>query len=77
MLNKRFEEWVKTVVGERTYLDLQEQDCYRLAMKTFDENIKPGYRSRDDEEQYVNFPKACLKDDISKGLQSDTVTVTG
>ena len=77
MLNKRFEEWVKTVVGERAYLDLKEQDSYRLAMKTFDENIKPGFRSRDDEDQYVNFPKANLKDDPAKGLQSNTITVPG
>ena len=77
MLNKRFEEWVKNVVGERAYLDLREQDSYRIAMKTFDENIKPGFCSRDDEEQYVTFPKACLKDDPDKGLQSDTITVNG
>ena len=77
MLNKRFEEWIKTVVGERAYLDLREQDSYRLAMRTFDENIKPGFRSRDDEEQYVTFPKANLADNPSRGLQSNTVTVTG
>ena len=77
MLNKRFEEWVKNVVGERAYLDLREQDSYRIAMKTFDDNIKPDFRSRDDEEQYVTFPKAGLTDDPAKGLQSDTITVNG
>jgi hypothetical protein len=46
-------------------------------MKTFDENIKPEFRSRDDEDQYVTFPKANLKDDPAKGLKSDTITVTG
>jgi hypothetical protein len=49
----------------------------RLTMKTFDENIKPGFRSRDDEEQYVTFPKVGLKDDPTRGLKSDTITVTG
>lgn len=77
MLNRRFEEWVKDIVGERAYLELREQDPYRRAMKTFDENIKPGFRSRDDEDQYVTFPKANLKDDPAKGLKSDTITVTG
>ena len=77
MLNKRFEEWVKTIVGERAYLDLREHDSYRLAMKMFDDNIKPGFRSRDDEEQYVTFPKANLQDSPEKGLKSDTITVTG
>jgi hypothetical protein len=60
MLNLRFEQWVKDIVGEKAFLDLRETDSFRLAMKTFDENIKPGFRSRDDEEQYVNFPKANL-----------------
>lgn len=77
MLNRRFEEWVKDVVGERAYLELRESDPYRRAMKTFDENIKPGFRSRDDEEQFVTFPKANLKDDPAKDLKSDTITVTG
>ncbi|KAL9114873.1 MAG: hypothetical protein Q9227_001116 [Pyrenula ochraceoflavens] len=76
MLNKRFEEWVKTVVGDRAYLDLKEKDSYRLAMRTFDENIKPSFHSKDDEDQYITFPKAKLKDDPSSGLQSDTITVT-
>jgi len=76
MLNRRFEEWVKNVVGERSFLELREQDAYRRAMKDFDKNIKPGFRSKDDEEQYVNFPKADLKDDPAKGLKANTITVT-
>lgn len=75
MINRRFEDWVKTVVGDRAYLDLVEQDSYRRAMKTFDENIKPGFRTVQDEEQYINFPKANLKDDPTKGLTNDTITV--
>ena len=77
MMNKRFEEYVKAVVGERAYLDLREQDSYRHAMKTFDESIKPGFRSKDDEDQFVNFPKANLKDNPKMNLQSNTITVTG
>jgi hypothetical protein len=77
MLNKRFEEWIRTVVGDRAYLDLQETDAYRRVMKTFDEIIKPSFRSVDDEDQYVNFNKANLKDDPAKGLQNGSITVTG
>lgn len=77
MLNKRFEEWVSNVVGERAYIELRQTDAYRLAMKTFDENIKPGFRSRDDQDQYVNFPKAGLADDPAKGLESNTITING
>lgn len=77
MLNKRFEEWVKSVVGEVAFLDLREHESYRRAMKAFNENIKPGFQSKGDEQQYVSFPKTYLTDDPAKGLESDTLTVTG
>ncbi len=77
MLNLRFEQFVKDIVGERAFLDLKETDAFRLAMKQFDEIIKLGFRSRDDEDQYVNFPMANLKDDPSRGLQANCITVTG
>ena len=77
MLNKRFEEWVKNIVGERAYIELRETNGYRLAMKQFDESIKPAFRSRDDEDQYINFPMANLKDDPSKKIKSNCITLTG
>ena len=77
MLNKRFEEWVKNIVGERAYIELRETNGYRLAMKQFDESIKPGFRSRDDEEVYINFPMANLKDNPAKRIKSNCITLTG
>ena len=77
MLNKRFEEWVKNSVGERAYIELRETNGYRLAMKQFDESIKPAFRSRDDEDQYINFPMANLKDNPSKRIKSNCITLTG
>lgn len=49
MINKRFEEFVKSTVGERCFIDLKETNGWRSAMKTFDEQVKPGFRSRNDE----------------------------
>ena len=77
MLNKRFEEWGKHTVGERAYIELKETNGYRLAIKQFDENIKPAFRSRDDEDQYVNFPMANLKDNPAKMIKSNCITLTG
>jgi hypothetical protein len=77
MINKRFEQWIKDAVGERAYFDLKETNGYRLAMKQFDEVIKPGYRSQDDEDQYINFPMANIVDDPSKGIKANTITMTG
>ena len=77
MLNKRFEEWVKNIVGERAYIELRDTNGYRLAMKQFDESIKPAFRSRDDEDQFINFPMANLKDNPSKRIKSNCITLTG
>ncbi|KAL9040436.1 MAG: hypothetical protein Q9214_004488 [Letrouitia sp. 1 TL-2023] len=77
MLNKRFEEWVKSIVGEKAYIKLKGTTGYRLAMKQFDENIKPAFRSRDDEDQYISFPMANLKDSVTKGIKSNSIILTG
>jgi len=76
MINKRFENWVKDMVGERVYLDLKETDAYRRAMKDFDENIKPSFQGTGDETAYVNFPMAKIKDNPSKGITGNTLTLT-
>ncbi|OCL00822.1 actin-like ATPase domain-containing protein [Cenococcum geophilum 1.58] len=76
MINKRFENWVKDMVGERVYLDLKETDAYRRAMKDFDENIKPSFQGTGDETAYVNFPMAKIKDNPSKGIAGNTLTLT-
>ena len=77
MINLRFADWIKQVIGERAFIDLKETDAYRTAMKDFDERLKPGFRSRTDEDVYLNFPKARLADNPDRGLESDTITVSG
>jgi hypothetical protein len=77
MINKRFEQWIKDSVGERAFLDLKETNGYRLAMKQFDEVIKPGFRSEKDEEQYISFPMASIPDNVAKGIKSNHITMTG
>jgi hypothetical protein len=77
MINKRFENWVKDMVGERQYLDLRETEGYRRAMRDFDENIKPSFRGESDEPQYINFPMANIPDDRHKGIKGNTLTLKG
>lgn len=77
LINKRFEDWVKDVVGERVHLDLRETDAYRTAMKHFDVEIKPGFTSQEQRVQNVSFPGAMLDDNIEKGLRRDNIAVTG
>jgi hypothetical protein len=75
MINRRFENWVKDMVGERVYLDLKETDAYRRAMKDFDENIKPEFRGEEDDATFVNFAMANIPDNIPKGIRGNTLTL--
>ena len=77
MLNKRFEQWIKDIVGENSFLKLKKTNGYRLAMKQFDEKIKPSFKSKDYEDQYINFPMAGLKDNTARGVMSNCITVKG
>jgi hypothetical protein len=76
MINRRFEDYIKSKVGERCFFELKETNGWRHAMKTFDENIKPGFRGRDDEDQYINFPMANIPDNAHRGIKANTITVT-
>ncbi|KAI9654197.1 MAG: hypothetical protein M1821_006725 [Bathelium mastoideum] len=76
MINRRFENWVKDMVGERQYLDLRETDAYRRAMKNFDENIKPEYQGENNDVTYINFPMAQIADNESKGIRNGTLTLS-
>ena len=75
MLNRRFEDHVKNVVGEKEFIRLREQSCYALGMKHFDQHVKTGFHTSDLDEQYINFPKAGLKARPDLGLFKDTITI--
>ncbi|KAH8730677.1 hypothetical protein GQ44DRAFT_746602 [Phaeosphaeriaceae sp. PMI808] len=66
MINRRFEDFIKSKVGERSYVELKETNGWRHAMKNFDENRMP----------YINFPMANIRDDPSRGIKANTITVT-
>ena len=75
MLNRRFEDYIKNVVGEADFLKLRESGALSRAMKHFNDYVKPGFYSSKDEESYINFPKAGLPENPEKGLSKDTITV--
>lgn len=79
MVNKRFEEAIKTAVGEEQCFGLRKHRSYRIAMQFFDESVKPKfnpYEQDDDEVYYVNFPMAGLKDDPENNISSNCFNVT-
>ncbi|KAF2103534.1 hypothetical protein NA57DRAFT_53054 [Rhizodiscina lignyota] len=77
IINKRFEQWIKDTVGERSFQDLKITNGYRLAMKQFDEVIKPGFRSKEDDDQYITFTMAKIKHKPLKYIKASTLTLTG
>ncbi|KAM0460413.1 hypothetical protein ACHAPV_005207 [Trichoderma viride] len=77
-LNKRFESAVKELVGEEQWSALRSSKGFQLASSLFEKEIKKGFEGDsdddciDDDEFYVNFYPARLKDNPSRGLESNT-----
>ena len=76
MLNKRFEQFVKDIVGDEDFLALRTSKGFRHAMKEFDERVKTSYMG-DDEEYIVNFPLSNLKDNPQHKISANTITLKG
>lgn len=76
MLNRRFEEHIKNVVGDLAFSKLRDSGNLARAMKEFNDTIKPGYHTSGDAEYYVYFPRAGLEDMPEKGLEDNCLTVT-
>ncbi|KAF7557450.1 hypothetical protein G7Z17_g653 [Cylindrodendrum hubeiense] len=76
-LNKRFAEAVNDLVGDEQWLALKKSKAFFLAEKQFDREIKKSFHGGEDEEYFVNFPTAKLKDDLDKGLEASTWRMTG
>ena len=75
MLNRRFEDHIKNVVGEKQFVRLREKKCYAFGMRHFDQHVKVGFHTSELDEQYITFPKAQLQDRPGMGLAKDTITV--
>lgn len=70
-LNKRFEDAVNTLVGEDQFYHLKKTRGFRAAVEFFDQSIKTAFRGHEDEDYFVNFPMAKLKDDAHNSLVSN------
>ncbi|KAI9748615.1 MAG: hypothetical protein M1835_001753 [Candelina submexicana] len=76
ILNRRFEQWVKDIVGEDAFFPLRKTHGFRLAMKQFDETIKVALGSKANAVYYLNFPMSSIQDDHDQGVKSNTLTMT-
>lgn len=78
MINKRFEEAIKTAVGEDQYVKLRKAEPYRYAMHQFDTTVKPAFNpdeQSEDHVDYVHFPRADLKDDPANNIDCNCFSV--
>lgn len=76
-LNKRFGLAIQKIVGEDQFFHLRKETGFEEAMKQFDKTIKTAFRGDLDEDYYVNFPRAKLKDDLPKRLEANCWNMKG
>lgn len=77
MLNDKFAELVKEVVGEEQWITLKETPGWVKAAIEWDRVIKPGFRGNLKEEHFIMFPQANLEDDEEVRLKDNCWTMTG
>jgi len=75
MLNRRFEEYVKNIVGEEAFFGLKKTPGYVDVIERFDSVIKPQFNGDQKQEWFVNFPMAKLEDDPENNLEGDCLTL--
>lgn len=76
LINDRFEQHVKSVVGNEDFAKLQGSRPFRQGMMAFNDSVKPGFRITQRRPRTLTFPQARLKDNVEKGLERDTLKIT-
>ncbi|UKZ67131.1 uncharacterized protein TrAtP1_008294 [Trichoderma atroviride] len=70
-LNQRFDDAVRRLVGKEQWRVLQSSKGYNYAAKYFDRDVKRNFMNREDDEYFVSFPMAKLRNDPDRGLESN------
>lgn len=76
-LNLRFENAVEELVGEEQFSSLKKTKGFAQASRQFDVVIKRSFRGDPDEDYFVNFPMAGLKDNLDRDLISNSWNMKG
>lgn len=71
ILNKRFEDAVKNIVGDEEFLDLKKTEGFADAVKQFDREVKPAFCGDRDQAWNVNFTMGNIQDDPSNNIQAN------
>ncbi|KAJ3494688.1 hypothetical protein NLG97_g3918 [Lecanicillium saksenae] len=70
-LNKRFEEALEEIIPAMEWPKLKNGRALKSAIQCFESEIKPKFGGDLDDEFYVHLPGAGLKNDPSRGIQSN------
>jgi hypothetical protein len=71
ILNKRFEEAVKNIVGEEEFFHLKTTESFADAVKQFDREAKPAFCGEKDQAWNINFTMGNLEDDPENNVQGN------
>jgi len=71
VLNRRFEDYVKNIIGDEAFMSLRKTDAFSIAMKTFDQEVKPNFTDDPNKSWFVSFPMARLAEDPVNNLLAD------
>ncbi|KAH7304629.1 putative heat shock 70 kDa protein 12A [Rhexocercosporidium sp. MPI-PUGE-AT-0058] len=83
IVNKRFEEFVKDIVGEETFFVLRKTEAFAKAMREFDQEVKPNFRAVPDKtwhlvaEQVDKVRVKRLTDNHPKGPDIKAIFLVG
>jgi hypothetical protein len=75
MINVRFSEHIKNVVGDEAFFKLRKLPAFQDATKVFNDTIKPGFCVEGKKSRSLSFPRADLQDNTKKGLMRDALEV--
>ena len=76
IINKRFQELVKNMVGEEKYLELKNSEGYVDAMQQFDREVKPGFVGDPDQAWNIHFTMANLEDDPANNIMQNCLRLS-
>jgi hypothetical protein len=75
-LNRSFAEYVRDVVGHAEFDRIRGLPGFTQAMDSWDKVVKKKFLSCD-ERYVVHFPMAHLRDDMSRGVERDSLVLSG
>lgn len=64
------------LVGKEQWRVLQSSKGYNYAAKYFDRDVKRNFMNNEDDEFFVTFPMARLRNDPDRGLESNCWSMT-